>query len=483
MSISSALNSAVSGLTTSARAADVTSANLANVLTKGYAPRLLELETMGAGHPGVAISGIARRVDPGLLADRRVADGALAYADTRAGFLTSLQGTLGTPDDSASLSGWLAAFEASLLFAANNPENVTALQDVVVRAGELTQSFNTASSAIQDQRAQAERRISNDVDRANTLLANIRQLNIEISNHTQKDHLSASLLDHRQQQIDELAVLIPVRQVPRNNGAVALFTPGGAILLDGTAATLEFTAGNTVAPHMTLDNNLLSGLTINDVAVSPSGANSPIDGGQLAALFSVRDDLAVDAQIQLDALARNLIERFQQPGVDATTAPGDPGLFADNAIAFSPLNEVGVAGRISLNTAVDPGQGGEVWHLRDGLGAAAQGPAGNSALLARLAAALSSDTALGSGDMGGTSRAFSGHLATYDSRLGNDRLTLDQALTFASARQSEFSALEAEDGVDSDAELQRLLLIEQAYGANARMIETLDDMMQTLLRI
>ena len=50
---------------------------------------------------------------------------------------------------------------------------------------------------------------------------------------------------------------------------------------------------------------------------------------------------------------------------------------------------------------------------------------------------------------------------------------------FASWRFS----LELEDGVDTDAELQRLLLIEQAYAANARMIETVDDMMQALLRI
>jgi flagellar hook-associated protein 1 FlgK len=31
--------------------------------------------------------------------------------------------------------------------------------------------------------------------------------------------------------------------------------------------------------------------------------------------------------------------------------------------------------------------------------------------------------------------------------------------------------------------MQRLLLVEQAFAANARMIQTIDDMMQTLLRI
>lgn len=78
---------------------------------------------------------------------------------------------------------------------------------------------------------------------------------------------------------------------------------------------------------------------------------------------------------------------------------------------------------------------------------------------------------------------MTGHLATYSSQLGQNRLTLDQALTFASARQSELVNLELENGVDTDAELQRLLLVEQAYGANARMIQTIDEMMQALLRI
>ena len=38
-----------------------------------------------------------------------------------------------------------------------------------------------------------------------------------------------------------------------------------------------------------------------------------------------------------------------------------------------------------------------------------------------------------------------------------------------------------EDGVDTDRELQRLMLIEQAYAANARVLQTVDDMMNALM--
>jgi len=38
-------------------------------------------------------------------------------------------------------------------------------------------------------------------------------------------------------------------------------------------------------------------------------------------------------------------------------------------------------------------------------------------------------------------------------------------------------------GVDTDEELHNLMLIEQAYGANAKMISIVNELMDTLLRI
>ena len=41
----------------------------------------------------------------------------------------------------------------------------------------------------------------------------------------------------------------------------------------------------------------------------------------------------------------------------------------------------------------------------------------------------------------------------------------------------------ATSAVDMDQELQSLLLIEQSYAANARVIQTIDEMIQRLLQI
>ena len=484
MSISSALSNAVSGLNASAKAAGVVSSNLANVLTPGYGPRALELASRASGASGgVSIIGVTRHVDEGILSDRRQADSDLAHAATRASFIEQLERVVGTPDEGASLSARIAAFDASLVSAANRPDATDFLQAAVLRAGELADTLNTISAEIQTRRTNADSDIDQAVDTVNSTLSRIRTLNIEIAASREGGHELATLHDQRQLAIDQLAEFVPVRQVSRDNGAVALFTPGGALLLDGTAATLDFTPSNVVAPHMTLSASLVSGLTINGISVMPSGSTSPIRGGKLAALFEIRDDLGVDANTQVDALARDLIERFEAAGLDSTRAPGDPGLFTDSGAVFAPLNEVGLAGRIAVNAAVDPASGGSYWRLRDGLGAVAPGPAGDGTLIQQLQQTLNQNGALSSGSLGSTSRSLAGHAASFVSRTGQTSLTLDQDISFASARQNELLSLELQGGVDSDDEMQRLLLIEQTYSANARMIRTIDEMMQALLRI
>lgn len=484
MSITHALSNALSGLTASSRGATVVSANLANLLTPGYAPRGVELTTQARGSAGgVVVVGITRQENTSLLNDRRLADSDAAYSEVRAGIAAEIERMIGTPDQPQSLSGRIAAFETSLVTAGSKPEEDVRLQDAVLRASELAATLNTGSDRIQQLRTEADGEIDRAVDQINTLLSQVRSLNSQIVNAHNTGHPTASLEDQRRVVLDELADYVPLRLAPRDKGAVAIFTPGGAILLDGTEAELTFTPSNVVAPHMTLGNGLLSGLEINGVPVAPSGANSPVSGGRLSALFEIRDNDLVDAQTQIDAVARDVVERFQDPAIDATRGPGDAGLFTDAGAAFVVADEVGLSGRLALNTAVDPAAGGALWRLRDGLGAVAPGPAGDAALLQDLHGALSNTAAMASGGLGLSPRSFAGHVAGLVSRFGQARLTLDQGQSFAAARQTSLKQMELAEGVDSDAEMQKLMLIEQAYGANARMIETIDEMIQTLLRL
>jgi flagellar hook-associated protein 1 FlgK len=85
--------------------------------------------------------------------------------------------------------------------------------------------------------------------------------------------------------------------------------------------------------------------------------------------------------------------------------------------------------------------------------------------------------------LGGSERGLSGHIAALTSRIGQERLTQDQSLSFANTRHAELSDMQARNAVDSDDQMQRLLQVEQAYAANARLIETINTMMDQLLRI
>lgn len=484
MSISSALSNALSGLTASSANAQVVSANVANALTPGYAPRSVSLSARGGGRAGgVMVQGIVRHVDPGLLSARRSADGRLADAQVGAGFLAEIERLLGPPGETGSLATRLTALEADLVTAASKPEEDSRLSAVVQQADGLAATIRDLSRAVQQQRGDAEARIEQAVTDANTRLREIHTLNARIVDAHNKGHPTAAFEDQRRVVLDGLAELVPIRLATRDNGSVAIYSTGGATLLDGRPAEFSFTAGNAVMPHMTIENGLLNGLSLNGRPIPPSGNDSPIEGGRIAGLFGLRDRLATSAQTRLDAVARDLVTRFQDPAIDPTRGPGAPGLFTDGGAGFDPANETGLALRLSLNPLVDPEAGGAVWRLRDGLGAGAPGDPGNAALLHDLSAALSRPAAMASGDLGASARSISGHVAALMSSIGVERLSLDQSVSFATAQQAGLLEAEQGMGVDTDAEMQKLLLVEQAYNANARVITVIGDLIDALMGI
>ena len=484
MSISGALNNALSGLQAAGRASEVVSNNIANALNPNYGPRSLELSASRlAEHGGVNVVGVVRQVDTFLLSDRRLASAERGLNTETAEFLSRIEGLMGTPDQAGSLTSRLAEFENALITAGSRPDAPERLTATVNAARDLASGLNRASDGVQDARRDAEFSIDAQVNRLNEALENVQTLNGQIVANQIKGNDTAAMKDHRQAVIDEISEMVPVRMDARANGAVALYTTGGAIILDGTAATIEFERTSAVTPYASIDNGTLSGLTINGTPISTSSQDSVLRGGTLIAQFEIRDELAVEAQSQLDALSRDLIDRFADPAVDSTLGVGDAGLFTDEGAAFDPLDEVGLSARLTINAAVDPDQGGETWRIRDGIGATAPGNVGDSALLQNLTEALSTQRIPGSGSFGTGAFGATELMSSFMSQIASERLQADQSMAFSVAQHDELVQLELANGVDSDAELQRLILIEQVYAANARIIEAADEMMQSLLRI
>ena len=488
MSITTALSNAVSGLTATARQTEVVSDNIANALTPGFSRRDVELSSQvidGSGR-GVLVDGVRLAQDPGLTGARRRSDAETGAQTSLLSALGSLQDAFGLPGEGSALAARASAFEAALLGASNEPSSPATLNAVAESGSQYAQTLSTLSTETQRLRMDADAQIARQVAQVNDNLRSIERLNQEIRLRSYSGGDSAALIDQRQALIDKISSALPIRTSQREGGAVAIYTTGGAALLESRAATLEFTATPIITQDMTLASGGLSGISIDGRAVDIGDPADPgrLDGGSLGAAFTVRDYMMPDMATALDALAEDLVNRFQNSGADSTLGPGDAGLFTDDGAAYDGVSRDGLAGRLELNAAVDPVQGGELWRLRDGIGAAAQGPAGDGTILGALHVVATetrtADPALGIAIGGGIATLA----AALTERVGAEHEAAETEQAYlrtmnTQLRESESAAI----GVDTDVQLQRLLLLEQAYAANARVISAADTMLQRLLEI
>ncbi len=469
MSISAALSSAVSGLSATGRAAQTASQNVANALTPGYGVREVRLSSDRTG--GVRVDAVDRRTDIALLTDRRAADASSAGAGTRLSALEKVADAVGRADSATSIAARLGDLNARFLDAASRPDSDIRLEAAVRAADEVVGAFNAAGAAIQDQRLAADGAIGDAVAALNRGLARIDELNDQIAKATATGTDANSLIDMRHKAIDEIADTVPLRQIDREGGRVALITDTGRVLLDSRPAEIGFAPFNGMSAGSTLGAPL-SGLTVDGRAIDMTDPKSAMAGGRLEALFDLRDTRLPAAQARLDSLALDLVQRFE--AVD--TGPGSGGLFGFDGT--DPATVPGAAQRLELSADV----AAEPRRLRDGLDGA-PGPVGESRLLTSFAEVLTtsgppSGMALSSGSK---SLLQLGDILT--GRETAEAYRTESDLAYAESRAATLREAELQKGVDTDAEMQKLLLIEQSYAANARVIQVAGSMIDRILEI
>lgn len=484
MTISGALANANSGLAAASKRADIVSNNVANALTEGYARREVSVaeQVLGGGSgAGVRIVGVTRADDPVVTREKRSAAAAMERDQAIAAAFASLNSALGEDDDAYSLFGQYQGLETALRSLAETPESTAAQSTLLDAAKSLAATLNRLSRDAQSAREGAESEIAKGVETVNSALKQIEALNVEIAKATAGKRETTALEDQRKALIDQVSAFIPVREINAGEGRVDLITAEGVYLLSGSAKEIAFTQKGVITADLAYAGGALSGLSVDGVDITPGGAgNMAVKQGALAGQFAIRDEIMPEFQAQLDSLARDLMERFE--GVDPTLAPGDPGLFTDAGAAFDPANETGLASRIAVNAAADPEAGGALWRLRDGLGAASEGASGDASFVIALLDSFTAARGLSSGS--GLSGSFSAARAAagVSSLVGSARVTAESALASSAARSEAAADAEKEaTAVDSDAELQKLIVIEQAYSANARVIKTAQTMLEILM--
>lgn len=481
MSIASALSSAASGLAAVTRSTDVLSGNVANALTSGYARREVVL-TGVAGTGGVRIASVERAVSASLIGDHRIAGGALGFSRTVATFRAAVEGAIGVTGDGDSLVDKVGDLEAALIAAASRPDSEVRLGAVGLAAGDLAKDINDAANSVAEARSLADQVIASDVSRLQTALKDVARLNRQIIVDRANGRDAATLMDERQRTIDSIADIAAIREVPRDNGRIALFTLGGTALLDGDEPIdLQFSRAGDIGPAMEVGTAPVSRLMMDGVPVDAS-TMSLFAGGSLQANFAIRDELAPQVQAGLDALALDLVKRFADPALDPTLSPGVPGIFTDSGAAATSLTPRGLANRLSVNPLL-PADGTGNWRFRDGLGATSPGDVGRSTLLTALAERMSTpilSTAVGDQAGAKTTASFASALSAQASAA---RVQSANAQARDTARAAGLNADLLAGGVDTDREMQRLLDLEKAYAANARVIMAANEMIARILEI
>lgn len=360
----SALNTAASGLRVTQAAIDLVAQNVANAGTAGYVKRRLStIETHVAGQgAGVRLGEVERVLSTVALRQLRLETSGAAYTDLRAGMARQLDSLYGTPGGATSLDGALNAFTESLQTLAAAPSSTTAKPAVVDAAKTLATRIGAIAEGVQSLRSDAERRLSADVSTASTLLSRIAELNTR-SVQTGPGS-NASLLDQRDQAINELSALMDVQTSQAQDGSITVRTGAGVTLVDhGTAAVLRFDGRSALAPQQGYTTDPASRGVGTITAAMPGGSQIDLVGtgaigsGTIAAALEMRDTTLVQAQRQLDDLAGGLSRALSDrsvTGVAAASAGRDgfdidlAGLQAGNAVTVRYTDGAGASRSILL---------------------------------------------------------------------------------------------------------------------------------------
>ncbi|CAA2142872.1 flagellar hook-associated protein FlgK [Hyphomicrobium sp. ghe19] len=487
MTLTQSIGNARSSLSTVSEQISVVSQNIARVNDSDATRKIANVVTMGGG--GVSVAGISRTANK-LLLDTYLSANASNQTQTVVNSaLDRLENTVGDTDSENSPAALISKLNSALQNYSTTPQNGAVAATVVSAAQSLATALNSATQAVTDIRNQADSDISTSVSNINNLLAQFEKLNQSVVKGTSSGADITDVLDQRDAVLKQLSTEVGIRTVSRAGGDMAIYTDSGVTLFDKTARQVTFAPTSNLSP-----SSVGSPVYADGVPIAGTPHTMSISSGKLAGLVDVRDNIALTYQSQLDEIARGLIEATAETDQSATpTLPAAAGLFTYGggpAIPASGTVIAGLAGSIKINSTVDPAQGGNAQLVRDG------GIAGNAAYTYnatgaasytdRIQQLMSSLTASRSFD-GSSQLPQTASVADYAKSSVSWLEALRQsASSEAESRQTladrASSALSRETGVSLDEEMTNLLDLERTFQASSRLINTVDNMLATLLQ-
>ncbi len=483
MSIASAINTTKSILSNTATQTAVVSTNTSNTNTEDYNRRTAVTTTNP--YSGATTVKLERTEDAALLKQTlsAIADNSGQQALLKG--LVSLDAVMGGNESSATPSQYLAALVEALDTFATSPSDVTLAAAAVAAAGDVANSLNQQTEALQALRVEADSEISTTVDKLNQLLKDFEKVNDKVKEKIARGEDANDALDTREGLVKQISEIVGVTSAVRPGNDMVLYTSGGITLFETVPRTVTFDASAALDAN-TAGNSVY----IDGVALAAGVGSSTSASGSLQSLLQLRDEVYPGYQDQLDEIARVTINIFaEQDGL------GDriPGLFTVTGIDPATLtldpNDAdivpGLAGLITVaaSAQADPTK------LRDGSVNAAsasqntENASGFSELLYKYLGGFE-ETVSFDGDAGTTTRATL--LAYSTDSVGwvqEYRSNASSAAESTSAMQMRAKEAYANaTGVNLDEELILLLDIEQSYKAATKLLSTIDEMLASLMQ-
>jgi flagellar hook-associated protein 1 FlgK len=483
MTLSSALNTAQSVFNNTGIQSGVASKNIANAQNANYVRRSAALTTSGNGS---LVVGIERSQNVALL--RQTIESSSTYSGQAvllAG-LEEMKSLMGGNDYETSPHALIANLRNNLQTWASKPSENTLGATVVTTAQDLAKGLNTASNEVQAIRTRADGEIAQSVENLNQLLSQFEVANNKVKQEVAVGGNPNDALDERDTLLKQISEIVGINSSIRDNQDMVLYTSEGTTLFETGPRTVSF-APTVGYGASTVGNPVY----IDGVAVKAGVGSDTNAEGSLQALLQIRDEIAPLFQSQLDEVARGLIVAFAEadPAIPATL-PTLPGLFTWDAAAAMPVDgviEPGLANRIKVNPLVIPPSGNPNL-IRDG---GINGPGyvanttqstGYSDLLNKFDSAFDTKIVFDEATEIGGSFSLQAFAADSMGWLEMRRSTATSATENKLAMLSRATdAYSSETGVSLDEELSLLLDIEQSYKAAAKLMATVDEMMQALL--
>jgi len=305
------MQTALTGLFTSQSALRVTSSNIANVNTEGYARQVVRQEPVIAGSTpaGVKIADVERIVDRFLEASALSSSSEASRYSIERQFHDRIQSLLGRPDLNTSLSGRLDSMFQKLGALAQDPTQIVLRQDALSGIQDFANEISRLSDQVQLLRADASNQISEKVTTINALIERIDNLNPEIVREEVVGGETGALKEQRSQALTQLSKLIDIRAHDQPDGSVQITTADGTVLLGGVRVELKYSSPGAVTSETQFSPITAHNVDPNTGELDPNGVviDGTLRGGELKGLLNLRDNTLPDMAAELGRLGADVM--------------------------------------------------------------------------------------------------------------------------------------------------------------------------------